>query len=109
MKIEKTLFSEEESAVSEFDFSEYLDNEEMIADYLEECLADPNPNVFLRALGHAAKATGMTRLARKTGLPRESLYKSLNGECKPQFETVLKITRAMGLRLSLKTGETVTA
>jgi len=104
MKTSKPTFAKEELKVAEFDFSKYLDSEEMIVGYLEECLDDPNPNVFLRALGHAAKARGMSELARTTGISRESLYKSFNGECKPQFATVLKITRAMGLNLSL-TGE----
>ena len=101
MKNKKPTVTKEEIQVAEFDFSEILDSEEMIVGYLEQCLEDPNPNVFLRALGHAAKARGMSELSKTTGISRVSLYKSFNGECKPQFETVLKITRAMGLNLSL--------
>ena len=104
MKTKKLVVTKEEVQVAEFDFSEILDSEEMIVGYLEECLDDPNPNVFLRALGHAAKARGMTELSKRTGISRVSLYKSFNGECKPQFETVLKITRALGLNLSLSGG-----
>ena len=106
MKNKKPVVTKEEIQVAEFDFSEILDSEEMIAGYLEECLDDPNPNVFLRALGHAAKARGITQLAKATGISRVSLYNSFNGECKPQFDTVLKITRAMGLNLSLTGGQT---
>lgn len=88
--------------VREFDAARYLDNEEDMAEYLALCLEDPNPDVFLAALGDVARARGMAQLAKDTGLRRESLYKTFAPGKKPQFETILKITQALGLPLSIK-------
>lgn len=89
----------------QFDPANYLESEEDIAEYLAVCLEDPNPDVFLAALGDAAKARGMTQLAKDTGLRRESLYKTFQPGKKPQFDTILKITKALGVSLSVKTSE----
>jgi probable addiction module antidote protein len=83
--------------ISRFDVTEHLDNEEVIAEYLAAALEDPNPDVFLAALADVAKARGMAQLAKDSGLSRESLYKSLSPGAKPRFETIIKITRALGL------------
>ncbi len=82
-----------------FDVAEYLDSPEMIAAYLEECLQDDDPRVFLVALGDAARARGMTDISRLTGLGRQSLYKAFNGQAEPRFDTVLKVLKALGIRL----------
>lgn len=84
-----------------FDAALYLDDEEAMIEYLDACLEDPNPDVFITALGDVAKARGMSRLARDADLSRESLYKALSGDTKPRFETVQKITQALGLRLKI--------
>lgn len=88
--------------VSEFDIAEYLDSEEAIASYLAACLEDEDPNVFLRALGHVAKARGMMQLAKETGLGRESLYKSLSSGAKPRFDTIVRICKALNVPLGIK-------
>ncbi len=93
-----------EITITEYDSANYLDNEEMIAEYLAACLEDSNPDLFLVALGNVAKARGMTQLAKDTGLSRESLYKTFSPGTKPRFETILKISRALGVPLSV-TGE----
>ena len=62
--------------LKEFDPSEYLDNDKVIAEYLTAALEDGNPDVFLSAVGHVAKARGMSEIAHTTGLGRESLYKA---------------------------------
>jgi probable addiction module antidote protein len=62
--------------VSEFDPSAFLDDDEVVAEYLTAALEDPNPDVFLAAVGHVAKARGMTAIAERAGLGRESLYKA---------------------------------
>ena len=90
------------TAVREFDAARYLDNEEVIAEYLAACLEDPNPEVFLAALGDVAKARGIAQLARDTGLGRESLYKTFSPGTKPRFETIMKITKALGVPISVK-------
>jgi len=104
MKAKKPLFTKKDLKVSPWDASEFLDTDERIRRYLEVCLEDEcGPSGFLRALGEAAKAIGMTELARRAGVTRGSLYKSFDGNCRPEFETVWKIARAMGVGLSLKT------
>lgn len=88
--------------VSRFDAVQYLDSEEMIAEYLAAAMEDPNPDVFLAALADVAKARGMAQLAKDAGLSRESLYKTLAPGAKPRFETIVKITRALGVPLVAK-------
>jgi probable addiction module antidote protein len=84
-------------AVQEFDASTYLDSEEMIAGYLAEAAEDPDPRVFLIALGDVAKARGMTEIARRTGLGRQGLYKALAPGSNPHYTTVRKIMTALGV------------
>jgi len=77
-----------------FDAADYLDDEEIIAEYLTAALEDPNPDLFLVAVRDVARARGMAQLARDTGLGRESLYKALAPGAKPRYDTVLKVLRA---------------
>lgn len=87
--------------IQRFDIAEYLDSEEMIAAYLSSVLEDGSAEEFIVALGDVARAKGISDLAEKTGLGRESLYKTLSGGSKPRFDTVLKIARGLGLDLNL--------
>jgi probable addiction module antidote protein len=82
-----------------FDAADYLDDEETIAEYLTAALEDPNPDLFLVAVRDVARARGMAQLARDTGLGRESLYKALAPGAKPRYDTVLKVLRALGVKL----------
>lgn len=82
-----------------FDAADYLDNEDVIAEYINAALEDENPDVFLQAIADVAKARGMTHLARTTGLGRESLYKALSPGAKPRYDTVLKLVKALGIEL----------
>ena len=82
-----------------FDAAKYLDSEEAISLYLSEALDDPDPNVFVMALGDVAKARGMTDIARGAGLGRESLYKALSPGAKLRYETVHKVMQALGIKL----------
>ena len=81
------------------DASDYLDDEDTIAEYLTAALEDPNPDLFLVAVRDVARARGMAQLARDTGLGRESLYKALAPGAKPRYDTVLKVLRASGVKL----------
>ena len=83
--------------ITRFDVTEHLDNEEVIAEYLAAAIEDSNPNVFLAALADVAKARGMAKLAKDSGLSRESLYKTLSPGAKPRFETIMRITKALGV------------
>jgi len=89
-------------AIREFDAARYLDSEEAISEYLTACLEDFSLDAFLLALGDVARARGMTQLAKDTGLTRASLYKTLSPGNKPQFETIVKITNALGVPISIK-------
>ncbi|MDA0834554.1 MAG: putative addiction module antidote protein [Planctomycetota bacterium] len=82
-----------------FDAADYLDSDEVIAEYLNAALEDENPDVFLVAVRDVAKARGMAQLAKDTGLGRESLYKALSPGAKPRYDTVLKLVRALGVEL----------
>jgi len=82
-----------------WDPAEHLKTGEDIVAYLEAALEDDDPALVAAALGDIARAKGMTDIARETGLGRESLYKALSAEGNPEFSTVLKVVRALGLRL----------
>ena len=81
---------------SKFDIADYLDSNEMIAEYLNSVLEEGNNSDVVTALGHIAKAIGMTKIAEETGLSRPSLYKALSDGAKPQFSTIMKVLRAVG-------------
>ena len=88
---------------TKFEIAEYLDNDEMIKEYLNTVLEEGDSKDIITALGHIAKALGMTKIAEETGLSRPSLYKALSEGAKPQFDTVLKVLRAVGGHLHVKT------
>lgn len=86
---------------SRFDIADYLDNNEMIAEYLNTVLAEGNDSDVITAIGHIAKSIGMTKIAHETGLSRPSLYKALSEGSKPQFETIMKVLRAIGGQIKI--------
>jgi probable addiction module antidote protein len=84
-----------------FDPSEFLDDDEVIAEYLTAAVEDSNPDVFLAAIGHVAKARGMSAIAETAGLGRGTLYKALAPGAKPRFDTLLKVLDGLGVRISI--------
>jgi probable addiction module antidote protein len=90
-----------ETTTRRYDVAEHLRTPEEMAAYLEACLeeADGDAAFVAKALGDIARAKGMAQVARDAGLSRESLYKALSGERSPGFDTVLKVIRALGLKL----------
>ena len=88
-------------ASSPFDIAEYLNDDAVIAEYLTAAAEDENPDVLLAALGDVAKARGMAEISRKSGLGRESLYKSLVVGAKPRHETIQSVLHAMGLKFAI--------
>ena len=84
-----------------FDASDYLDNEETIAEYLAAALENPDQDAFLAAVRDVAKARGITQIAEQTGLGRESLYKTLRPGAQPRFDTVRRLIAALGVRLDV--------
>lgn len=82
------------------DPARYLATNEDAAAYLAAALDDGSPDVVAAALGDIARAKGMTGVARRAGLGRESLYKALSANGNPELGTVLAVVRALGLRLT---------
>jgi probable addiction module antidote protein len=84
-----------------WDSAAYLKTDADIAAYLEAVFEDGDPALVAAALGDVARAKGMAQIARAAGLGRESLYKALSGDGNPEFATVLKVVRALGLKLKV--------
>jgi len=82
-----------------WDITRHLRNERDMAAYLNAALEDGDPVLVAAALGDIARAKGMTGVARKAGLGRESLYKSLSPDGHPELATVLRVVQALGLKL----------
>ena len=90
---------------SKFDVAQHLHTPAEMALYLDACFeeSDGDAAFIAKALGDIARAQGMTLVAKNAGLSRESLYKSLSGERVPDFSTILKVTKALGLKLHTAT------
>ena len=84
-----------------WDASEHLDSPGAIAAYLEAAFEDGDPALIGHALGVVARSKGMIEIARRTGPGRQSLYKALSPEGRPELETTLKVVRALGLKLTV--------
>lgn len=89
------------TVTSPYDVAEHLRTPEEMAAYLEACIeeADGDAAFIARALGDIARAKGMSQVANDAGLSRESLSKALSGEREPTLDTVLRVVRALGLKL----------
>jgi probable addiction module antidote protein len=85
-----------------FDAARYLTDDEAIAEYMTAVLDTEDTELFLLALGDVARAKGMAQVAKDAGLGRESLYKALAPGAKPRLETILKVARALGVKLSAR-------
>lgn len=84
-----------------WDAAEYLRTEADMAAYLAAALEDGDASVVAAALGDIARAKGMSQVAKSAGLGRESLYKALSADGNPEFSTILRVVRALGLRLEV--------
>ncbi len=86
---------------SRYDVAEHLRTPEEMAAYLEACIEEANGDAafIAKALGDMARAKGMAQVAKDAGLSRESLYKALSGDRAPSFDTILKVTQALGIKL----------
>ena len=87
----------------DFDFSEHLDSEEALAEYLTAIMEENDPALLAAALGDIARARGMTEIAKAAGITREALYKALRPDAKPRFDTVSRVCMALGVRLVVQT------
>ena len=87
--------------IKEFDIANYLDNNELIAAYLSEILKDGDMEEFLSALNDIARAKGISEISKKSGLSRESLYKTFKPNSHPRFDTVLRVLNSLGIKLKV--------
>ncbi len=85
-----------------FDLVSLLDSDEAISEYLSQVLDDGDSDELLRALGYIAKAKGMAMIAKESGLGRENLYKALAPGSHPRFDTILKVIKALGVKLHVE-------
>jgi len=92
--------------LSAWDAANHLKTEADMEAYLEAALEENDPALIAAALGDVARAKGMTEIAKKAGLGRESLYKSLSAQGNPELSTVLKVIHALGLKLQVRSGKT---
>lgn len=90
--------------LKDYDVADHLRTPEEMAAYLEACIAeaDGDTSFVVKALGDIARAKGMTQIAEATGLGRESLYKALSAEGNPQFDTIVRVAKALGLEISVR-------
>jgi len=85
-----------------FDVAKFLETDQDVALYLSEALETGDAAYVAHAFGAGARARGMAKVARKTGLGRESLYKALSGQGNPELATVLRVAKALGMELEAK-------
>lgn len=90
------------SELPDFDMAQYLKSEEDIAAYLSMVIADGDTSELAYALGVAAKARGMSEIAKASGITREALYRALRPNASPRFDTINKVCQALGVRLEVK-------
>lgn len=83
----------------DFDFSEHLENEQAVAEYLTVILEENDPALLAAALGDIARARGMTEIAKASGITREALYKALRPTAQPRFDTINRVCAALGVKL----------
>ncbi len=99
------------AALSRYDAADYLQTPEARAAYLETVFEEygDDARVVAKALGDVARAQGMQKIAKETGLNREGLYQALSGAGNPSFDTILKVMRAVGVELRPRPTETLRA
>lgn len=93
-----------QTTTSPWDAADHLHTQEDMVAYLEAAFEEGDPSLIAAALGDIARAKGMTEVARRAGLGRESLYKALSSEGNPELATVMKVMEALGLRLHAGVG-----
>lgn len=86
---------------SRWDVQQFLTDDARIAEYLAATFEDGDPALIRAAIGDVAKARGMSSLARETGITREALYKALGEKGNPTLDTLTKVMKALGFKLSV--------
>ncbi|KAF0165027.1 MAG: addiction module antidote protein [Rhodocyclaceae bacterium] len=83
----------------DFDFSEHLDSDQAMAEYLTVILEENDPALLAAALGDIARARGMSEIAKASGITREALYKALRPDAQPRFDCINRVCAALGVKL----------
>ena len=90
-----------DAEISDLDVADLLQTEDEVKYFLQDALAENDPVLWQHAIGDAARSVGMAKIAEKSGLNRESLYKALKEDAHPRFDTVMRVLKAMGLKLTI--------
>lgn len=88
-----------------FDAADHLNSDQAIADFMSAAFETNDPGYVARALGVAARAKGMTEIARRTGLSREQLHRAFSGDGNISLRTTLSVLQAVGIQLLARQGE----
>jgi probable addiction module antidote protein len=91
----------ERPKTTRWNMAENIKTEKDVIAYIDAALEDGDPALIAAVLGNIARSKGMAKIAKKTGLSRESLYKSLSRKGNPELLTVLKVVNALGLKLKI--------
>lgn len=87
--------------LKKFDVVDFLDNDEVLVEYLNAALEENDPKYFAKALGNVARAKGMSSVSQATGLGRQSLYRALSGQGNPRIDTLFRVLNTMNIRLAV--------
>lgn len=88
------------SALPEFDIAQHVQTDADVAEYPRQVLEEGDPGELAAALGHIAKARGMTEIAKASGIKREALYKALRPNAHLRLETIQRVCKALGVKLT---------
>ena len=88
------------SALPELDVARHLKSDADVAEYLSQVMEENEPGELAAALGHIARARGMTEIAKASGIKREALYKALRPESQPRLDTIQRVCKALGVKLT---------
>jgi probable addiction module antidote protein len=84
----------------DFDMARFIETDDDVAEYLRQVLEEGDSGDLAAALGHIAKARGMTEIAKVSGIKREALYKALRPNSQPRLDTVIRVCKALGVKLT---------
>ena len=85
-----------------FDIADFLQNRKFLAEYLRQVLEEGDASELAAALGHVARFRGMAEIANETGITREALYKALRGDSQPRLDTLQRVCKALGVKLTIE-------
>ncbi len=98
--------TQEKVTFEKWDPAKYINTKERVIVFLEEALAENDPDFLLRIIGDIARSEGMSQIAKELGVSRKGLYKSLAPDGNPSFKTVFKLLNLLGLRIKIERQET---